>query len=278
MFSDELEMLIDAAIADGEISEKERAILHKRAQAEGVDTDELDMIVDARIAKAKNAANASEKTQVSSKETKPEGPTAAELLQIKIDIINNYHQGKGDEIFDNRIILRAGSKIEDIKHFQRELDYNLTSNNCDRIEAIRQAIINIHVPNEGHELMDMILLCKKSFEKRYKILVEGSKMMKEYDPSRWDSINTRRVMVFSEWNRLDEAYYQKGREVKDRIKNYFPNNPQLMDLAMEVEKLDNDFDKLSNDLDKLREEKKAEFEEQERMKNPINKLKKLFGK
>ena len=28
MFSNELEMLIDAAIADGEISEKERAILH----------------------------------------------------------------------------------------------------------------------------------------------------------------------------------------------------------------------------------------------------------
>lgn len=277
MFSDELEMLIDAAIADGEISEKERAILHKRAQAEGVDPDELDMIVDARIAKAKNAANASEKTQVSSKETKPEGPTAAELLQIKIDIINNYHQGKGDEIFDNRIILRAGSKIEDIKHFQRELNDNLSDNDSARREAIIEAIKNIHVPNEEHELLDMVLLCKKSFEKRYKILVEGSKQMKEYSPIRWNSIGTLYAMGWK-LSSYDEAYLEKGREVKDRIKNYFPNNPQLMNLAMEVEKLDNDFDKLSNDLDKLRKEKKAEFEEQERMKNPINKLKKLFGK
>lgn len=52
MFSEELEMLIDAAIADGTITEKERIVLHKRAQAEGVDVDELDMIIDGRLAMA----------------------------------------------------------------------------------------------------------------------------------------------------------------------------------------------------------------------------------
>lgn len=63
-FSDELEMLIDATIADGVITEKENAVLHNRAKAEGVDTDELDLIIDARLAKAnKKAAEAASKDE-----------------------------------------------------------------------------------------------------------------------------------------------------------------------------------------------------------------------
>lgn len=53
MFSKELEEVIDAALADGVITDKERAVLHKRAQVEGVDPDELDIVIDGRLAKAK---------------------------------------------------------------------------------------------------------------------------------------------------------------------------------------------------------------------------------
>ena len=55
-------MLIDASIADGEISEKERSVLHKRALAEGVDTDELDIVIDGRLAKLKNHDKSLENT------------------------------------------------------------------------------------------------------------------------------------------------------------------------------------------------------------------------
>ena len=53
MFSKELEEIIEAALADGTITEKERAVLHKRAIAEGVDPDELDVIIDGRLSKIK---------------------------------------------------------------------------------------------------------------------------------------------------------------------------------------------------------------------------------
>lgn len=53
MFSKELEEVIDAAIADGVLTDKERAVLHKRGQAEGVDPDELDVVIDGRLAKIK---------------------------------------------------------------------------------------------------------------------------------------------------------------------------------------------------------------------------------
>lgn len=53
MFSEELEMLITAALADGNITDKERAVLHKRAIAENIDPDELDIILDARLMSAR---------------------------------------------------------------------------------------------------------------------------------------------------------------------------------------------------------------------------------
>lgn len=48
-YSDDLKQLIQAALADGFISDKERNVLHKRAIAEGVDPDELDVYVDGEL-------------------------------------------------------------------------------------------------------------------------------------------------------------------------------------------------------------------------------------
>lgn len=53
MFSKELEEFIDAALADGVITDKERSVLYRRAKAEGVDPDELDVIIEGRLTKMK---------------------------------------------------------------------------------------------------------------------------------------------------------------------------------------------------------------------------------
>ena len=55
MLSKELEEIVEAALADGVLTDKERAVLHKRAQAEGVDPDELDIVIDGRLAKMKRS-------------------------------------------------------------------------------------------------------------------------------------------------------------------------------------------------------------------------------
>lgn len=53
MYNPELEDLIDAALADGELTEKEKQILFKKAQGMGVDLDEFEMVLDARLVKQK---------------------------------------------------------------------------------------------------------------------------------------------------------------------------------------------------------------------------------
>ena len=49
MYSEQIEKLIELALADGELTEKEKQILFKKAEAEGIDLDEFEMVLEARI-------------------------------------------------------------------------------------------------------------------------------------------------------------------------------------------------------------------------------------
>ena len=65
MYSEQLEQLIQSVIADGVVTEKERAVLHKRAAAEGVDEDEIDVYVDGLLAKVDPKEKAPKKYDLS---------------------------------------------------------------------------------------------------------------------------------------------------------------------------------------------------------------------
>lgn len=49
MYDERIEQLINAALADGVLTEKEKQILFKRAQEQGIDLDEFEMVLDARL-------------------------------------------------------------------------------------------------------------------------------------------------------------------------------------------------------------------------------------
>lgn len=55
MYNDQIEALISAALADGTLTEKEKQILFKKAQAMGIDLDEFEMVLDARLVELKKA-------------------------------------------------------------------------------------------------------------------------------------------------------------------------------------------------------------------------------
>lgn len=55
MYNEKIEALIKAALADGELTEKEKQILFKRAESEGIDLDEFEMVLDARLFELKKA-------------------------------------------------------------------------------------------------------------------------------------------------------------------------------------------------------------------------------
>ncbi len=55
MYDERIERLIEAALIDGELNEKEKQILFRNAQAAGIDLDEFEMILEARLYKIKKS-------------------------------------------------------------------------------------------------------------------------------------------------------------------------------------------------------------------------------
>ena len=49
MYNEQIENLINLALADGELTEKETQILFKKAEAAGIDLDEFEMVLDAKL-------------------------------------------------------------------------------------------------------------------------------------------------------------------------------------------------------------------------------------
>ena len=57
MYNEQLENLIEMALMDGELTEKEKQVLFKKAESMGIDLDEFEMVLDARLyEKQKTAA------------------------------------------------------------------------------------------------------------------------------------------------------------------------------------------------------------------------------
>lgn len=58
MYNEKLEALITAALADGVLTDKEKNILFKKAEAMGIDRDEFELVLNGRLAKRKKEMEA----------------------------------------------------------------------------------------------------------------------------------------------------------------------------------------------------------------------------
>lgn len=84
MYDKKLEQLIDAALADGELTQKEKQVLFKKAQEMGIDLDEFEMVLDARLVKKNNTQNV----------LKSETNSSVSKLQKEISIIISNNDNK----------------------------------------------------------------------------------------------------------------------------------------------------------------------------------------
>ena len=70
MYNEQIEALISAALADGMLTEKEKQILFKKAQSQGIDLDEFEMVLDARLVELEKAEKAKAAAAAAPKSTK----------------------------------------------------------------------------------------------------------------------------------------------------------------------------------------------------------------
>lgn len=84
MYNEQIESLITAALADGVLTDKEKNLLFKKAEAMGIDRDEFELVLEGRLAKRKKEMEAQDPQ--ATKPAKKEGAIPQELD----DLIKEY--------------------------------------------------------------------------------------------------------------------------------------------------------------------------------------------
>lgn len=181
MYNERIESLIKAALADGVLTEKEKQILFRRAQECGIDLDEFEMVLDARLAEMK-------------KQQKPSAPSSEKLGNMRkcpacgalmpalaTSCGECGYELSGIEATASVVIL--SQKIEEIEktislqkeqartvffHDDISLKENLKRIEKDRIDQIKSAIDRFPIPNAKNDLFDlMIWLREQGYQKKY---------------------------------------------------------------------------------------------------------------
>lgn len=110
MYSEQLEALIKNVLADGVITDKERAVLHKKAEAEGIDVDEIDVYIEGELDKIRNE-------QMKAKTQVRKCPACGEIIPALSNICPSCGAAVDNQREDDlhKLLVRIENDLVDIK-------------------------------------------------------------------------------------------------------------------------------------------------------------------
>ena len=212
MYNEKIEALIKAALADGVLTEKEKQILFKKAQAEGIALEEFEMVLDARLVELKKA----EKEKVAKSAPKSDkfgdvrkcpvcgalipalavscsecgyefssvgASSSAQLLAKKIEeVMTTAADRKNDILRDHRI-----STHKENGEYRSPQEKAIKEIEDDAETQIESILKNFPVPNTKADLFDFILylknhINKEEYELKFKECLDRANILYPSDP------------------------------------------------------------------------------------------------
>ena len=139
VFSARLEALISAALQDGVLTEQEKAILKKRAEAEGEDWDEVEMIINARLAEMQEKATSPQK-----EESVINGRTESVVDQKKVTLLlGDCRLIKYVEVLMHTLNMSSMESIRIVDNIQPGKPYTLELDSAETAERLLSEIIKV---------------------------------------------------------------------------------------------------------------------------------------
>ena len=142
MFSEELNKLIEASLVDGVITDQERTVIRKRALLEGVDPDEVDLMLDAEIQKIR------QKQEEAVAKVK-KCPACGEIIPAMSVICPSC----GYEFRD----IEANSSVKNLFSMVNEI-YSSNEKDSAKEERLKMVINNFPVPNTKEDILEFLFL------------------------------------------------------------------------------------------------------------------------
>lgn len=236
MYNEKLEALITAALADGVLTEKEKQILFKEAEAMGIDLDEFEMVLDARLVELKKKeARENQQYQLEmekAKSAQPSAPKSEKYGDVRkcpaCGAIVPSMAAKCPECGYEFTNVEANSstrllmqKIDEIQAQYAELTANVDNKDESAIrtrgyqvkrqlnDRTAQLIQNFPIPNTREDLIEFLTLCIGN-SKADSVMLDGN------DP-------------------VTPAWRKKLQQVIAKVKVALPNDQQAQELIDEYE-------------------------------------------
>lgn len=211
MYNEKIEQLIKAALADGVLTEKEKQVLFKNAQASGIDLDEFEMILDARLVELQKSEK--DKAEKSAPKSDKFGdvrkcPACGALLPaMTASCPDCGYEFTGIQASSSfQLLAKQISEIHDAKTKEiRKLASSAFSTTDERLtleksmtEAILSLIENFPIPNTKADIYDFLTALKPK-------VINGN--MDDHD--------------------IRKAYFIKYQECLEKAKVLFPDDPRV---------------------------------------------------
>ena len=130
----EIEKLIDLALADGQITEKKRNVILKKAAELGVDQDEVEMTLDGRLHQIQTTQSKPTKEKVGNIKTCPACGASVKALKLKCDDCGHVFTNTKSNSNLTELEIKLGSAKNDAKRIQIITDHPIPNSKEDLIE------------------------------------------------------------------------------------------------------------------------------------------------
>lgn len=218
MYNEQLEKLIQAALADGVLTDKERAILLKRAKSFGIDEDEFEMVLESRLSQWKKEHEAKpESTPPMPKVGKPEDLDGLITEYLADGIISSK---------EREVLLRKAQSLG-IDRDEMDLYIDAQQQKADqKVEAAISKRRGKACPYCGGSIPDLTDKCPHCGES---ITAEASSDLEDV----LEHLETA-LVNFKSGEDVKKNKAEVERYVR-KAKMYFGNNPKIQRLVEEIE-------------------------------------------
>ena len=166
IYNNQLEALIEAALADGVLTEKEKQILFKKAQMQGIDLDEFEMVLEAKLFEKRKSMQAvvSQQTSAAPRSNKygdvrkcPSCGAMVESFSVRCPEcgfeFNNVNANMTVTQFFNRMQqIEENSNSNLLSVYTKGLGVNKT------INMKKSLIVNFPVPTTREDILEFLTL------------------------------------------------------------------------------------------------------------------------
>jgi DNA-directed RNA polymerase subunit RPC12/RpoP len=181
----EIENLINMALADGEVTDKERAIILRKAESLGLDKDEIEMILDGKIALLRKEQNYTQQS-ISSNSQKEGGlkkcpSCGSPVLSFQTNCSDCGHEFSNIEA--NASIHKLFKMIEEVENQRKDDGMNLLKEYFseimggvgDKVNNRKKDIIrNFPIPNTKEDIIEFLSLALPNARKAGNFFTSGA--------------------------------------------------------------------------------------------------------